>query len=203
MARPRAHDWQDKRDAILRAATVVFARHSYHGSGINDIAAEAAISKANLYHYYANKDELLHAVIHEHLSHIVEALDRARDGRLSADAQLHACIGALLDTYRDADAQHRVQVHDMGSLPDALQADLKALERHIVRVFSDALLDALPDFAKRRHLLKPVTMSLFGMLNWHYMWFRQGGSMSREQYSQLAFDIILGGAREALSRSDP
>ncbi|MEM9605440.1 MAG: TetR/AcrR family transcriptional regulator [Pseudomonadota bacterium] len=200
MARPRAHDWQDKRDAILRAATVVFARDGYHGSGINDIAAEAAISKANLYHYYSNKDELLHAVIHAHLTEIVDALESARDPTLAAEAQLQAFIGALLDTYRDADAQHRVQVHDMGSLPDDLQADLKALERDIVAVFSTALTGALPALAERRHLLKPVTMSLFGMLNWHYMWFRSGGSMSRDRYSQLAFDIILGGAREALAR---
>ncbi len=199
MARPRAQDWQDKRDAILQAATVVFARDGYHGSSISDVAVEAATSKATLYHYYTNKDQLLHAVIHRHLSDIINALDAAQDPKHSGDDQLAANITALLDTYRNADAQHRIQVHDMGCLPDDLLRDLKRLERQIVDSFSHALTVALPEFRQQMHLLKPVTMSLFGMLNWHYMWFRPGGKMNRSQYSQLACTLILGGARDALA----
>ena len=199
MARPRAHDWQDKRDAILRAATVVFARDGYHGSGINDVAAEAAVSKANLYHYYANKDQLLHAVIHDHLTSIVVALDAAVDPALDPEVQLHALISALLNNYQHADAQHRIQVHDMGALPDDLQTSLKAIERDIVAVFATALCRAVPALDAERNLVTPVTMSLFGMLNWHYMWFKPRGRMSREAYSKLALDLILGGTERAMA----
>jgi TetR/AcrR family transcriptional regulator len=41
-------------------------------------------------------------------------------------------------------------------------------------------------------------MSLFGMLNWHYMWFREGGTMSREDYADLATTLLIEGA-QALS----
>ena len=44
-------------------------------------------------------------------------------------------------------------------------------------------------------MLKPVTMSLFGMLNWHYMWFREQGAVSREAYADLATTVLLEGAQ--------
>jgi len=39
----------------------------------------------------------------------------------------------------------------------------------------------------------PVTMSLFGMLNWVYMWFREDGTLSREDYAKVATTLILEG----------
>ncbi|WP_342726951.1 hypothetical protein AAFG07_08990 [Bradyrhizobium sp. B097] len=45
---------------------------------------------------------------------------------------------------------------------------------------SDALAAAVPA-AKQKRVLKPLTMSVFGMLNWHYMWFREGGPMTRAE----------------------
>ncbi len=53
----------------------------------------------------------------------------------------------------------------------------------------------LPAIGRSKTLLKPVTMSLFGMLNWHYMWFREGGTMSREHYADLATTVLVEGAR--------
>jgi len=31
------------------------------------------------------------------------------------------------------------------------------------------------------------------MMNWAYMWFRDGGPVSRADYADLATDIFLGG----------
>jgi hypothetical protein len=46
-----------------------------------------------------------------------------------------------------------------------------------------------------RPLLMPVTMSLFGMMNWVYMWFRDGGKISREDYARVATTLILEGVK--------
>jgi TetR/AcrR family transcriptional regulator len=40
-----------------------------------------------------------------------------------------------------------------------------------------------------------VTMSLFGMLNWFYMWFRGNGAISRADYAKLATQLLVGGVR--------
>ena len=58
-------------------------------------------------------------------------------------------------------------------------------ERDIVRRFSGVLRLANPALADGP-LLAPVTMSLFGMLNWVYLWFGPDGAITREQYADLA-----------------
>jgi hypothetical protein len=44
--------------------------------------------------------------------------------------------------------------------------------------------------------LKPVTMSLFGMLNWFYMWHREGRGISRADYARLATGMLVAGVRD-------
>ena len=37
-------------------------------------------------------------------------------------------------------------------------------------------------------------MSLFGMINWHYMWFREGKALTREDYADLVTTLLVEGA---------
>lgn len=47
-----------KQQAILNAGYRVFSQNSYQKSPMSEIAAEAGISKALLFHYFYNKREL-------------------------------------------------------------------------------------------------------------------------------------------------
>jgi TetR/AcrR family transcriptional regulator len=197
VARPRAADYDDKRRQLLHACADLFARQGYDRTSINDIAAACGVSKALVYHYYPNKEQLLIDIIRRHLADLVETVEAAVR-RTGEAGRLRAIIHALLEAYRDADALHKIQVNELSRLPQESQTELKAVERQLVILFSDALATAVPGLAGSP-LLKPVTMSLFGMLNWHYMWFRPEGSMSREAYADLATDLILAGARDVVS----
>jgi len=65
-----------------------------------------------------------------------------------------------------------------------------------VRRFAAVLRDINPAIDNsERPLLMPVTMSLFGMMNWVYMWFREGGAITREEYADLATTLILEGIK--------
>ena len=52
----------DKRKAILRAATNVFARKGFFNSKVSDIAAEAGIADGTVYLYFKSKDEILRSI---------------------------------------------------------------------------------------------------------------------------------------------
>ena len=49
---------QEKRAAIQEGALEVFSRHGFRGATIDQIAAEAKISKPNLLYYYASKEAI-------------------------------------------------------------------------------------------------------------------------------------------------
>ncbi|WP_349360924.1 TetR/AcrR family transcriptional regulator [Stappia sp.] len=195
MARPRADDYDEKRKAILKTSARLFAEHGFDRASMNQIAQGCGVSKALLYHYYANKDALLFDIIRDHLDELIEAVEDAGAPDMRGEDRLRAYVAALLEAYRDANAEHKIQINEMKRLPEAEQEELKARERVLVRHFAGALQEAVPALANGSHLLKPVTMSLFGMVNWHYLWFREGGPVSREAYADIATRLILDGAR--------
>jgi TetR/AcrR family transcriptional regulator len=195
MPRSRARDYDDKRDAILHRAAVAFARDGYDRASMAGLAGECGVSKALLYHYYASKEALLFGILSNHLEALVDAVEAADDLGLPPAERLGRLVAGLLDAYRDADAEHKVQINALGLLPEPEQAELKALERKLVAIFSDAVRAVEPKAFDDGRLLKPVTMSLFGMLNWFYMWFREGGPISREEYAALATKMLVNGVR--------
>lgn len=195
MARTRAADYGDKRQAILQRSAAVFAEHGIDRASMAQVAAECGVSKALLYHYYDSKEALLQDIIRSHLEELDAALAEIDDPALPPERRLRLLIGRVLETYRDADDLHQVQITGMRSLPPDRAEELKALERRIVARFGAVLRVVNPALDGGRPLLKPVTMSLFGMLNWVYMWFRPDGGLSREDYADLATKLILEGVR--------
>ena len=197
MARSRANDYDDKRQAILDRSAELFSAHGYDRASMNKIAEACGVSKANLYHYYKDKEGLLFDVIRFHLEELLEVVETADDPGAAPEARLRGLIAALLEAYRDADSQHNVQISSMRFLPAERQAKLKAMERDLVRIFSAAVAGVAPHL-KGTKMLTPVTMSLFGMVNWHYLWFKSTGSVSRDEYAGIVTRLISDGARNVL-----
>lgn len=48
---------------ILAGARIVFIEHGYYGASVDDIAAQAQVSKATLYRYYPDKQQMFQAYI--------------------------------------------------------------------------------------------------------------------------------------------
>jgi TetR/AcrR family transcriptional regulator len=202
MARPRANNYDDKRRAILDRSAELFSEYGYDRASMNKIAAACGVSKANLYHYYKDKDELLFDVIRAHLDDLLQVVEAADQPDLAPAARLRELVAALLEAYRDADAQHSVQISSMRFLSDERQSTLKNMERELVRIFSSAVSAIAPQLAGTT-MLKPVTMSLFGMVNWHYLWFRSQGPFTRADYADLVTRLIVDGTRDLLAQPAP
>ena len=203
MARTRANDYDQKRLGILSRSAALFAAHGYTGTSISMIAEACGVSKALMYHYYKSKDAVLFDLLSHHLQQLVAQVEAASQSSDDGQERLLAIVTALLEAYRGADAEHQVQIASLKLLPPAQQESLKDMERKLVALLSAALLAAVPSIAPRRHLLKPLTMSLFGMLNWHYLWFREGKGLTRDNYARMVTGLILAGADAALAAAEP
>ncbi|PLL10511.1 TetR family transcriptional regulator [Tabrizicola sp. TH137] len=196
MARTRAADFEEKQRVILDHAAQVFADQGMEKASMSQIATVAQVSKALLYHYYPSKDALIFAIIMTHLDGLDAAIEAADDPALPPEERLRKLVGAVLENYRGADNQHKVQLNATSALSDEQKAEITGVERRIVRRFSTVLDQVNPGLnTKERPLLMPVTMSLFGMMNWVYMWFRDGGRISREDYADVATTLILEGIK--------
>lgn len=85
----------DKRGAILRAATKVFAEKGYFNSKVADIAKEAGIADGTVYLYFKSKDEILHSLFDRAMAEFIEegkkelAQLKTAEEKLRRIAQLH------------------------------------------------------------------------------------------------------------------
>ena len=195
MVRTIAKDHEEKRLAILKTAAKFFAKNGFDRSSMSQLALECGVSKALIYHYYQSKEALLYDIVFTHLKDLVDAVEtveRADD----PEQHLRNLVHAVLTQYRDADAEHKLQLEATTSLPNANQKTLADMQRRLVVTLSNAINAISPIcFEQREETLRPVTMSLFGMLNWFYLWYRRGKGMTRSDYADLATDLLLGGIK--------
>jgi TetR/AcrR family fatty acid metabolism transcriptional regulator len=85
----------DKREAILRAATKVFARSGYFNAKVADVAKVAGVADGTVYLYFKSKEEILRSIFDRGVSKVLaEARARIADvsdprERLREIARLH------------------------------------------------------------------------------------------------------------------
>jgi len=193
ITRARAVDHDLKRRAILSRCARLFAERGYARTSMSELASTCALSKARFHHYYQNKEQLLYDLLKAHFIELEEAVKAADAPGVAPVERLRGLVAALLAAYEGADALHKVRMEALSALSMPRRQELKAYERRLVDLFASALRDINPALAKGNRLLRPVTMSLFGIVNWSYRWFRPGGPLARAAYANLVTQIMVDG----------
>ncbi|MCV2366873.1 TetR/AcrR family transcriptional regulator [Roseateles oligotrophus] len=196
MARGRAPGFENQRDEILRNAARLFANQGYPGTSMNAVAEACAVSKPTLYHYVLDKHELLMQICETHVQWletlVTEVQAQAREQSLSPEALLRSLIARFVQAYGEAQNEHRVLTEDVKFLNDDDRARLLEIERRVVAAFADAVAAMRPELSAAK-LHKPLTMLLFGMINWTFTWLKPDGDLSYEAVAPMVADLFFGG----------
>ncbi|XDA99976.1 TetR/AcrR family transcriptional regulator [Sulfitobacter sp. LCG007] len=194
MARQIAKDHDQKRAHLLRTAARVFAEEGFARASMAQVARACEISKANIYHYYGSKDALLFDILDTYLSTLharVCALDL--EG-LRPEEKLRRVVCETLLAYEGMDHEHKIQTEGIALLPPPQQEVLKGYQRDMVRLMGAILREIAPEsFNDDAAKLKATTMSVFGMLNWFYMWNCGADRQARLDYAELVATLTLNG----------
>ncbi|SPJ29063.1 TetR/AcrR family transcriptional regulator [Falsiruegeria mediterranea] len=194
MARTIAKDHDQKRAQILKSAARVFAREGFDRASMTQLARECGISKANIYHYYDSKDAILYDILEIYLRELRDLICGIDLSGLDDAARLRMVIAEILLAYQGVDDEHRVQISGMSALPEEQQKVLRGYQRDMVDYLSDILCQVAPGtFENSPGKLRSTTMSIFGMLNWYYMWNTGAGTQAREDYADLVTKLTLNG----------
>jgi AcrR family transcriptional regulator len=192
MGRGRSAGYDDQRELIVSRAAQLFARRGYPATSMNQVAEQCGLSKATLYHYYRDKDALLVSIAETHVSVLQSIVDDALAQPLDPEARLRALVRGLLEAYADAQHAHRVLTEDVRFLSPEDQARILGKERRVVEGFAQVVAALRPDL-HRAALSLPLTMLLFGMINWMFTWMRPDGSLTYEEMAPIVADLFLGG----------
>ena len=192
MARGRSADFDLNRETIVRTAAQLFAQQGYPGTSMSDLARACGISKPLLYHYVDDKYQLLLEITDGHVSRL-EALVAEVDAlRLAAPERLRQLIRRFVHEYAQARHDHGVLTQDVKFLDTRDRNRVLRKERQVVAAFAATIAEARPELAHAA-LDKPLTMLLFGMINWMFTWLRPDGRLGHADMAPIVADLFLGG----------
>ena len=192
MPRGRAPGYDTQREQILARAAELFARQGYSATSMNQVAEACGVSKPSLYHYVRDKDQLLVEIAGGHVAKLNALVDEVQREPLAPEPRVRRLIEAFVDLYADSQAAHRVLTEDVKFLQADDRERLLCAQRAVVAGFADAVAAARPDL-RHSDLLKPVTMLLFGMMNWMFTWLQPDGRLSHTAMAPVVADLFFGG----------
>jgi AcrR family transcriptional regulator len=150
------------------------------------------ISKALMYHYYRDKEDLLADIALSYVDRLASIVDDVAARQLPPAAHLRRLVEAFMAEYEHSAARHRVLVQDVKYLERAHRGRVLARQRKVVDGFAAVIAPLAPE-ASRAELAKPLTMILFGMINWTFTWLKDRGPLTYADMAPLVADLFLGG----------
>jgi len=191
MPRGRARGYDDQREQILARAAKLFAKRGYTATSMNEVAEACGVSKPSLYHYVQDKQQLLVEIAAAHIARLEALVDEVGAETHTSEQRVRRLIAAFLAIYANSQAEHRVLTEDVKFLQPADRRRVLDGERKVV-AFADAITEARPDL-RVHELDKPLTMLLFGMMNWMFTWLKPRGDLSHADMAPVVADLFFGG----------
>src|SRR5262245_55999484 len=189
MPRGRSKAYDDQRELILSSAAQLFAQRGYSATSMNEVAEACGMSKPSLYHYFRDKYTLVVHIAEEHVARLETLVEEVEAQDLAAEPRLRTLIERFVAEYASAQNAHRVLTEDVKFLDDADRERIVAAQRRVVDGFARAVAELRPEL-QRASLATPLTMLLFGMINWMFTWLRPDGKLTYEVMAPIVADLF-------------
>ncbi len=193
MARGRGLDFDERRERIVAAAALLFAKNGFLGASLADISASCGMSKGLIYHHFPTKEDILFAIMWGHVSNLVDLAKSITTRDWLADEALRWFARCLMEAYSLAPARQKVLLNEIDNLPPEKRGVIVQAQREVMEVadkYVVRLSHALRDAPKQR---VPYVMMFFGMLNWTHTWFDKSGTVTIKKVADIATDMFLKG----------
>jgi TetR/AcrR family transcriptional regulator, fatty acid metabolism regulator protein len=192
----------DKREAILRAATDVFAERGFFTAQVADVARAAGVAAGTVYLYFRGKDDLLVSIFERTMREAIA------DGR--------ACVAPLRDPIAQLRAVARVHLDRLGrdrSLAVVFQVELRqstkfmeqfsaTLVRDYLGIIRGILVAGQASGAFRREINPTLAAKLFfgGLDEMATNWILSRRRYSLASQADAIVDLFVSGAAAAPPR---
>ncbi len=92
-------DPRSTRDRILDAAMNIFSAKGFHDTKLDEIVAEASISKGSIYFHFPNKEKLFIALVDQFADVIERRALEAIGNEAQGMVRVHVALAAVLETF--------------------------------------------------------------------------------------------------------
>lgn len=190
----RLRDRERKRDAVILVAARAFRERGYHNTSLDDIASELNVTKPTVYHYVANKEQLLFECFRAGLHQIMEAFEEIRNSNEDARTRLGAVVTRYAEAITSDFGWCMVQAENQDLSP-AMSRKVKALKSEIDQGIRQLLKEGIADGSIRDCDAKMAAFAIAGALNWIAHWYRSDEPLTAAQIAERYLQLFELGLR--------
>lgn len=180
------------RSSILAAATDLFVRKGFHGTGIRELSKAVGLGSGALYHHIGSKEQLLFEIT---MSLLDAALEEAKDiaeRERDPEQSVRALARALLEHHAAHGDAWSVALHESGSLSEEHQRLVLAARDEYEHLWRSELHRGARE-GRWRQLRDVEVRGILGMLNSVPRWMRANGAMAPAEIADCFLDLAFMG----------
>jgi len=182
-----------KLEDILHAAARLMAEKGYHNTSIRAVAAETGMSLAGLYYYCKSKEELLFLIQYSTFKSLVASLSGKLADLEEPTDKLEAMIRVHLDFFLSHMDELKICTYEIESLKGDYYEKVAEKRRRYFQLAHQIVSDLIARNHSRGVDSRIATLSLFGTLNWIFMWYAPGKYAGSEEMSRQLTRLYLHG----------
>lgn len=203
MARTAGSDGERTQAAIREAAVTLIARHGYDAVSMRQLAAEVGVQAAALYRYFPTKEDLLYALMNEHMQALIAGWDDARPASADPADRLAAFVAHHIRFHVARRHSTHVNNMELRSLShDRLSAILRLRARY-EKELRAILRDGADGGAFTVEDVTLTAMAIIQMVTGVIVWFRPDERLSVDEvadtYHKMTMRLV--GARETTEKA--
>ena len=175
---------------IMRSALKLFGRKGYGAVGIREIALDAGVSTAALYHYMRTKEDLLVALMTDRLQRISAAVRAALEDLPEPERQLVAAVRVHIISH--GRFPEGVVDEEVRSLSPQTRPRIVALRDEYEELWDRVLQAGVDGGVFDLKSTRLARLALLEMCNGVVHWYRPRGEEDLQQIADAYADMALG-----------
>ena len=184
--------FEANRARVLAIAADLFARNSYHGTGMAELGDAVGLGRGALYHYIGSKEAVLYAISKDQVDTMNAFAEELLDQGLDARELLHRLARGLLRNIAEHRSEWAVFFREYTALTGERRDHVIAARERYESYWRQAL-----DSGVRAGVLKPtprlLVKGILGMLNYTYLWLEPDGELTPDEVADMFLDAIIDG----------
>lgn len=157
---------------LLDIAAQQFASGGYRQTTLEEIAQQAGLSKASMYHYFENKQELLCKIFLKVGATFTQVLEPILTAPLPPEEKLRRAVRYMLQIMGENVALFSVFYREESDLPPELRQQLVEVRQHHAAGLEDILREGMTQDVFRKTDARLLVRAIMGMCSWLHRWYR-------------------------------
>ncbi len=184
--------YEEKKDAIIKAAAKAFGRKGFDSATIEEIANEIKMTKGSLYYYFKIKEELLYEAHLLSLKAVIDNITKINESPDPPNIKFrNAVIKHIEVLARDYEGAFLLQQEF--ALPEPYKKEVIALRDLYESQFNKIIYEGVKTKIFSVKDAKISSFCMLGAINWFLRWYSSPGRLTAQEIGEAFVDFFSSG----------